>query len=93
MWAFDGDRVTVAQKYKASLLEHKDNATQMIECFINYASHYKTKHVLFTLGSDFTFVVENTLISTAKSFKVVSATGTGDDSFGAPELVAEPQLD
>ena len=55
MWAFDGDRVTVAQKYKASLLEHKDNATHMIECFINYASHYKTKHVLFTLGSDFTF--------------------------------------
>jgi len=28
----------------------------MIKCFNTYASHYRSKHVIFTLGVDFAYV-------------------------------------
>ena len=39
------------------------NAQQMTKCIEQYASHYKTRHVLFTLGTDFAFQFANSSYS------------------------------
>jgi hypothetical protein len=43
------------QHFAGRATEHKRNVDLLVNCFKQYASHYKTNQVLFTLGTDFAF--------------------------------------
>ena len=55
MWIYQSNRQYTENFFNNKIAQHKQNVENMIKCFEIYASHYKTRHVLFTLGTDFAF--------------------------------------
>ena len=43
------------QLFTKKVIELKNNLPKFLECLGKYVSHYRTNHVLFTMGTDFAF--------------------------------------
>ena len=55
LWTYFTSREFVENNYNSKLVQHRANAGVMVQCMKKYAQHYRTNHVLFTLGNDFAF--------------------------------------
>jgi hypothetical protein len=41
--------------YTGRLNDHRRNTDTIVTCIKNYASHYRTNNLMFTVGADFAF--------------------------------------
>lgn len=59
MWIYQSDANYMKNLFAQKVAELKRNPDEFLRCIERYASHYRTKHVLFTLGTDFAFQFAN----------------------------------
>ena len=45
--------------YTGRLNDHRRNTDTIVTCIKNYASHYRTNNLMFTIGADFAFKYAN----------------------------------
>ncbi|TNV85114.1 hypothetical protein FGO68_gene2057 [Halteria grandinella] len=59
MWIYQSDANYMKNLFTQKVAELKRNPDEFVKCIERYANHYRTKHVLFTLGTDFAFQFAN----------------------------------
>lgn len=52
---YQSDEVYMKNHFAAKINDHTRNIETIARCIEKYAGHFKTSHVLFTLGADFAF--------------------------------------
>ena len=56
---YQSDYTFMKNHFSGRLNDHTRNVDVMLTCIKKYISHYRTKHVMFTLGSDYSFQYAN----------------------------------
>jgi lysosomal alpha-mannosidase len=55
MWIYQSEATYTKNLFKSKIEDLKSKNETFVACIEKYVSHYKTKQVLFTLGTDFAF--------------------------------------
>eukprot|EP00347_Sterkiella_histriomuscorum_P019319 403342106 len=87
IWTYNTDRAYQTSIYRNQLEQHKTNKKRMINCVKQYAEHYKTNHILFTMGVDFAY--QNADI-TYEYIEGISRILSEDNAQGSLKLIFQP---